>query len=162
MKGSGIDCGRARLTTARQPWSTRVAGLVGPRGLFLVSPSKELHLVVAAQKKTLNVRPKFFHLITDGIPPNLFPPNRQGGTHRPGPGMVDIRDACGGAATEDFREVELVFPRIRADDHNPQAGVFNTVKEASFAQLEVARILSQRRSEDGAYHKVLNGVVGKR
>ena len=69
----------------------------------------------------MNVRPKLFQLVTDEIPPNLRSQNVEVTNDRPGRGMVRIGDNCGHTITEKFREVELIFSRVRADDQNPQA-----------------------------------------
>ena len=63
--------------------------------------------------------------------------------------------------SEDFREVELGFPRVAACHQNPQAGVPGTMEKASFPQLVVARILSKRGREYGAGHEVLHAVVAE-
>ena len=118
--------------------------------------------MVMAHKKAMNVRPKFFHLVTDGIPPNLCSPDINIATERPGAGMIRIGDCRGHAITEDFREVELSFSRVRARNQNPGAGVPGTVEEPSLSHLVEARVLVQRRGKNRAGHKVSYRIVGKR
>ena len=66
--------------------------------------------MLAAQKKTTNVRPKLFQLVTEGIHQNLCAQNVGVACERMGAGMVRIGEACGQAITEEFGEVELFFP----------------------------------------------------
>ena len=117
--------------------------------------------MVSVRKEAMNVRPKFFHLETDDIPPNLCCPNIDTAAERPGAGVVGIGDGCGDATTEDFRKVELSFSRVRACNHSPQSSIPGTVEKTAFSQLVVAGILPQHRREDGLSHIVLNGVVAK-
>ena len=67
--------------------------------------------MVIAHKKAMNVRPKFFHLVTDSIPPNLCSPDIKIATEGPGAGMIRIGDCRGHAIAEKFGEVELSFAR---------------------------------------------------
>ena len=110
----------------------------------------------------MNVRPKFFQLVREGIQCSLCHTNVDVATERAGAGMVHIGDACGYAITEEFREVELTFPGVRARDQNPHGSVPGTVEEFSFSHLVVARVLPQQRREYGARHKVSTGGVSKR
>ena len=77
---------------------------------FSLFAGEGLRLVLGAQKKTMNVRPKLFQLVTGGIQQYLCAQNVGAACERMGAGMVRIGEACGQAITEEFGEVELSFP----------------------------------------------------
>ena len=117
---------------------------------------------MVVHKKAMKVRPKFFQLVTGGIPRNLCSPNIDIAAERPGAGMICIGNCRGHAITEKFREVELSFSQVRARKQNPCAGVPGPVEEPACSHLVEARVLMQHSGKSRAGHKVSDRVVGIR
>src|SRR5260370_17684018 len=70
-------------------------------------------------------------------------------------------NTSGDGAAKDLRGVELTVAGVRAGDKYPAHGIPSTVPEASFTQLEEARILAQHRGENRGGPEVFDDAVGE-
>ena len=96
---------------------------------------------MVTHQTAMDVRPKFFHLITDCIPCHLCYPNIDIAAECPGAGMVGIGDCCGNDITENFRVVALSFSSIRARNQDSGPCIPGAVEKASRSHLVEAWIL---------------------